>query len=105
MRRDAFKEWLSARIKKKPVSDCMSRCKVVEAALQVDLDIEYSNDKGKKLLRKMQYTIADEREKREAPAGFHFKEGANIRFRMADLRSAVNRYFKFCEEDKPLTGV
>ena len=95
MRKDEFRVWLSARIKDKPVSDCMSRCKIVESSLQIDLDNEYSNDKGKTLLGKMQYT---------APAGFHFKENANIRFRMTDLRSAVNRYFKFCEESSPLKG-
>lgn len=104
MRKDAFKAWLSVRIKEKPVSDCMSRCKIVETALQIDLDSEYINDKGKNLLEKMQYTIADERAKKEAPAGFHFKENANIRFRMTDLRSAVNRYFKFCEENAALNG-
>lgn len=104
MRKDEFRVWLSARIKDKPVSDCMSRCKIVESSLQIDLDNEYSNDKGKTLLGKMQYTAADEKEKKEAPAGFHFKENANIRFRMTDLRSAVNRYFKFCEESSPLKG-
>ena len=90
MRKDEFKEWLSTRIKKKPISDCMSRCKTVEQALQIDLDEEFSYDKGNRLINKMQYSIADERAKKEAPAEFHFKENANIRFRMTDLRSAVN---------------
>lgn len=104
MRREEFREWLSAKIKRKPVSDCMSRCKIVEFSLQVDLDTEYSNDKGKNLLEKMQYSAADEREKKEAPAGFQFKENANVRFRMTDLRSAVNKYFKFCEESSAVNG-
>ena len=47
MRREDFKEWLSTRIEKKPISDCMSRCKNVEQALQIDLDKEFSYDKGK----------------------------------------------------------
>ena len=55
MRKEDFKEWLSTRIKKKPTSDCMSRCKAVETAFQIDLDTEYALDKGKRLLSKMQY--------------------------------------------------
>lgn len=98
MRREDFKEWLSTRIEKKPISDCMSRCKNVEQALQIDLDKEFAYDKGKGLISRMQYSIADERAKKEAPAEFHFKDNANIRFRMADLRSAVNRYFEFCRD-------
>lgn len=99
MRKDEFKEWLSTRIKKKPISDCMSRCKTVEQALQIDLDEEFSYDKGKRLIDKMQYSISDERANKEAPVEFHFKENANIRFRMTDLRSAVNRYFEFCKDN------
>ena len=45
------------------------------------------------------YSIADERAKKEAPTEFHFKDNANIRYRMANLRSAVNKYFEFCKEN------
>ena len=78
----------------------MSRCKAVETAFQIDLDIEYAFDKGKRLLSKMQYSVADERAKKGAPTEFHFKDNANIRYRMANLRSAVNKYFEFCKENK-----
>lgn len=98
MQRDEFKEWLLLKIKKKPASDCVSRCKTVENALQMDLDIEFAYDKGKRLLQKMQYSIADERANKEPPIGFCFKDNSNIRFRMANLRSAVNKYFDFCKE-------
>lgn len=100
MRKEEFKEWLSVKIKKKPASDCMSRCKSVEIALQVDLDAEFARDKGKQLLGKMQYSIADERANKPAPEEFHFKDNANIRYRMTNLRSAVNKYFEFCKENK-----
>lgn len=99
MRKEDFKEWLSTKIQKKPTSDCMSRCKTVETALQINLDIEYAFDKGKQLLSKMQYSIADERAQKEVPAGFNFKDEANVRYRMANLRSAVNKYFEFCEDN------
>lgn len=98
MRKEDFKEWLTTRVKKKPASDCVSRCKAVETALQVDLDSEFVFDKGNRLLSKMQYSIADERAGKEAPTEFHFKGNANIRYRMANLRSAVNKYFEFCKE-------
>ena len=98
MRKDDFKEWLLVRVKKKPASDCVSRCKTVETALEIDLDEEFAIDKGKRLMGKMQYSIADERADKDAPAEFHFKDNANIRYRMTNLRSAVNKYFEFCKE-------
>lgn len=98
MRKENFKEWLSNKMQKKPISDCVSRCKTVEATFQIDLDTEYFLDNGEQLLSKMQYTIADERNQKEAPTGFHFKSRATIRYRMANLRSAVSKYFAFCEE-------
>ena len=98
MRKDEFKKWLLVRIKQKPANDYVSRCKTVETSLQVDLDEEFAIDKGKLLLSKMQYSVEDERANKEAPEGFHFKENAHIRFRMSNLRSAVNIYFDFCEE-------
>ena len=98
MRKDDFKEWLLVRVKKKPASDCVSRCKTVETALEIDLDEEFAIDKGKRLMGKMQYSIADERANKDAPAEFHFKDNANIRYRITNLRSAVNKYFEFCKE-------
>ena len=62
------------------------------------MDEEFAIDKGKRLMGKMQYSIADERANKDAPAEFHFKDNANIRYRMTNLRSAVNKYFEFCKE-------
>ena len=50
--------------------------------------------------RKEQLKEDCERAKKEAPTEFHFKDNANIRYRMANLRSAVNKYFEFCKENK-----
>jgi hypothetical protein len=41
MRKEDFRQWLDGKIKKKPISDCISRCTTVEYALKVDLDEEY----------------------------------------------------------------
>lgn len=100
MRRDEFRTWLSLKIKKKPASDCLSRCNTVEYALKVDLDAEFKRDGGKKVLEKLSYCRRDASAGIPAPAEFNFKEGANIVQRITDLRSAVNRYFAFCQEEK-----
>lgn len=99
MRKDEFKVWLLTKIHAKPTSDCISRCRTVETALNVDLDVEYLRDRCETVLNKMQYGIKDEKENKEAPTGFHFKEDANIRYRLTDLRSAVRKYVKFCNEN------
>ena len=53
---------------------------------------------------KMQHTVSDEVEKKETSVGFRFKENANIMFSMTDLRSTVNKRFKFCGKSSPLKG-
>ncbi len=98
MRKEEFSAWMEGKIKSKPISDCLSRCRKVEVTLNVDLDEEYKKDKGNELISRLQYSPADERAKKPANPAFGFKEGASIRFRFTDLRSAVNRYFKFCDE-------
>ena len=50
MRKEDFRQWLDGKIKKKPISDCISRCTTVEYALKVDLDEEYRKDKMQKLI-------------------------------------------------------
>lgn len=78
MRKEEFREWLSVKVKKNPAGDCLSRCKSVETALEVDLDVEFNRDKGKDLLSKMQYSIADERAQKAIPAKFYFQDNVNV---------------------------
>lgn len=99
VRKNEFREWLSYRIQIKPVNDCISRCQTVEQSLNVDLDTEFQLDQGVGLMKRMQYSIADQRAAKDVPAGFSFRTNSNIRFRMANLRAAVNSYFKFCHDD------
>ena len=101
MKKAEFRSWLSNHMKKKPASDCVSRCNSVELALNVDLDEEYKLDKGKSVLGKLSYCRRDATAGVPAPAEFHFREGANVVQRITDLRYAVNRYFAFCEEVQP----
>ena len=50
MRKEDFRQWLDGKIKKKPISDCISRCTTVEYALKVDLDEEYRKDNGQAVI-------------------------------------------------------
>ena len=67
MRKEDFKEWLSTRIEKKPISDCMSRCKAVETAFQIDLDTEYAFDKGKCSWGKCSILLLTKEQKKRHP--------------------------------------
>lgn len=100
VRKNEFRRWLSSRIQLKPVNDCISRCQTVEQSLNVDLDTEFQVDQGLGLMKRMQYSIADQRVAKDAPEGFSFRTNSNIRFRMANLRAAVNSYFKFCHDSE-----
>ena len=97
MKRDEFREYLSTQIKKKPVSDCLSRCITVEYALKVDLDEQFAADKGEYVLSKLAYCKRDMDAGKPLPTEFSFKEGCNVVQRMTDLRSAVKRYFAYCD--------
>lgn len=99
MRKDEFRTWLASRVKKKPASDCISRCAAVEYALNIDLDTEYKKDAGKAVLKKLSYCRRDATAGVKAPTEFSFKEGANVVQRITDLRASVNKYFSFCSEE------
>ena len=99
MRREEFRTWLAQTIKKKPVSDCISRCSTVEFALKTDLDNEYKTDGGKTVLDKLSYCRRDATAGNPPPKEFIFKEGANVVQRITDLRAAVNKYFTFCKDN------
>lgn len=59
MRKEDFRQWLDGKIKKKPISDCISRCTTVEYALKVDLDEEYRKDNGQAVIAKLSYNARD----------------------------------------------
>lgn len=78
MRKEDFRQWLEGRIKKKPISDCLSRCTTVEYALKVDLDEEYKKDKGQAVIAKLSYNARDAKANLPVPQEFKFKEGQAI---------------------------
>ena len=100
MKKEEFRNYLSASIQKKSISDCLSRCKTVEYVLKVDLDKEYDKDGGTKVLSKLSYSKKAMEAGTPLPKGFSFKKGGNAIQKMTDLRSAVKRYFSFCDAIK-----
>lgn len=102
MRTEDFRKWLQTKAyNKKPISDCISRCRQVERLGQLDLDEEFKKDKGENICSILKYGCADERNQREAPGGFAFNPGITLRFRSNDLRAALKKYIAFCEESQP----
>ena len=87
MRKEDFRQWLDGKIKKKPISDCISRCTTVE----------YRKDNGQAVIAKLSYNARDAKANLPVPQEFNFKEGCNVVQRLTDLRSSVNRYFDFCK--------
>lgn len=106
MRKEDFRQWLDGKIKKKPISDYISRCTTVESALKVDLDEEYRKDRGQTVIRKLSYNARDAKFNHPVPQEFNFKAGCNVVQRLTDLRLAVNRYFDFAQmTDKQMTDI
>lgn len=97
MQKDRFREWLEPQRTKRAASDCISRCKKVELALNVDLDEEYKRDKGRYVLLALSYGKKEKDTGVMASDKFHFQEGCNVVQRFTDLRASVKKYFAFCE--------
>lgn len=97
MRKEAFRQWLEGRIKKKPISNCLSRCTTVEYALKVNLDEEYKKEKGQAIIAKLSYNARDAKANLPVPQEFKFKEGWNVVQRLTGLLSSVKRYLDFCK--------
>lgn len=97
MRKEEFRTWLQEKgYKKKPISDCLSRCRQVERLAQLDLDEEFKRDGGEEIREVFKYGIKDERNQKKVP--YDFSSGIVLRFRSNDLRAAIKKYFSFCEE-------
>ena len=100
MRDEAYRDWLQGKISSRPISDSISRCRRIEECLKVDLDEAHHKDGGRSLVELLEYSVEDERLNRPAPSGIDFVSGSNIKNGMASLRSAVKKYFEFCQSSK-----
>ena len=98
MHNKEFKQWLLERRTERSAVDCVSRCKKVEKALGVDLDGEYSRDKGACVLHDLSYGQKELNQGIAFPTAISFKQGSNYVQRYSDLRCSVKQYFKYLEE-------
>lgn len=98
MLKNEFNEWLSERLKGRSRVDCISRCRRVEKALNIDLDEEYFKDKGNSLLELLKYSAKNERDGVPVPDGFNFNGKTPVSMRMGEVRQAVKKYYGFLNE-------
>jgi hypothetical protein len=89
-----FCDWLKSNgnMGVRPISDCLSRNKRIETQLKIDLNLEYRNDSGQKLMKLLTYTKEDKQNCIPSPVPIDgdFFNG------LASLKSAVKKYFEFC---------
>lgn len=95
-----FREWMESTgtMKARPISDAISRCRRVEKGMQVDLDEEYRADRCARILRELEYSLEDVKERKKAPEGLNFVEGADLKNGLASLRAAIKKYIEFCDK-------
>ena len=78
---------------KSRVANCLRICEY-----EGDLDVHYNNDKCEKLIERLQYTAADEKE--NIPARHNVIINGNVRNGTATLKSAANLYISFKEKNE-----
>lgn len=93
-----FKNWFeSGKVRniksKKTVQNRISNCKKVEH-YYLDLDTEYKNDNGKRIMNLLTYSMSDF--KNSIQPKHNIKFNGNIYNGTATLKQSVNLYFIFC---------
>lgn len=105
MRRREFSTWLQRAVTAPVVSDYINRCQRVEINLKINLDDEFARDKGRALLEKLTYTAEDQANNRSLKCNIYFRAGSDLKSGMSSLKTAVSRYFEFCNTvDVGITG-
>jgi hypothetical protein len=102
MREDDFREWLENTyvtkagkpLQKRPIGDAVSRCKRV-GKHEGDLDQLFKRDSMQDLLDRLTYTRDEQ--KANNPPRHNIKIEGDIYSGTSSLRSALNKYKKFCE--------
>lgn len=97
MREEEYSEWLQSYVTNAAIMNYIKRCQRVEANLNITLDDEFKKDKGESLCEKLIYTTDDQRHNRHLKCDIYFKVGSDLRKGMASLRTAVMKYFEFCD--------
>lgn len=99
MRDKEYSKWLQSYVTNAVIVNYIKRCQRIEDNLQIDLDDEFNKDKGKSLLAKLTYTTDDQTHNRPLKCNIFFNAGSDLRAGMGSLKTAVNKYFEFCQEE------
>lgn len=99
MRDEEYSNWLQSYVTNAVIANYIQRCQRVEDNLHTDLDDEFVKDKGKSLLAKLTYTTDDQAHNHPLKCDIYFNAGSNLRAGMGSLKTAVSKYFKFCQEE------
>lgn len=105
MRDKEYSKWLQAYVTNAVIVDYIKRCQRVENNLHIDLDNEFCKDKGASLLAKLTYTTDDQVKNRPLKCNIYFKVGSDLRTGMCSLKTAVSKYFEFCQNEVTPTVV
>ncbi|MBU9738464.1 hypothetical protein [Diplocloster agilis] len=97
MRNKEYSKWLQAYVTHAVIANYIKRCQRVEDNLHIDLDDEFVKDNGKSLLTKLTYTTDDQAHNRPLKCDIYFNAGSDLRAGMGSLKTAVSKYFEFCQ--------
>ncbi len=96
MRDKEYSKWLQSYITNEAIINYVKRCQRVENNLNINLDDEFEKDNGISLLEKLTYTMDDQINNRPLKCNIHFNSDSDLRNGMNSLKTAVNKYFEFC---------
>ena len=97
MRIDDYAKWLRTLVFEAVVQNYIKRCRRVEKNLDVSLDLEFRKDGGASLLDQLTYTTEDWQKHRPLRCSLNFKAGSDWYNVLASLKTAVKKYFEFCQ--------
>lgn len=98
MRDKEYSKYLQFYVTNAVIGNYIKRCQRVENNLHIDLDDEFNKDNGKSLLTKLTYTTDDQAHNRPLKCNIYFNDGSDLRAGMGSLKTAVSKYFEFCQE-------
>ena len=97
MRIDDYAKWLRTLVSEAVVQNYIKRCQRVEKNLDVSLDLDFRKDRGASLLDQLTYTTEDWQKHRPLRCSINFRAGSDWYKGLASLKTAVNKYFEFCQ--------
>lgn len=96
MRIDDYAKWLRTLVSEAVVQNYIKRCQRVEKNLDISLDLEFEKTGGFPA-GQLTYTMEDWQKHRPLRCSINFRAGSDWYKGLASLKTAVNKYFEFCQ--------